>query len=63
METPNLRDMVVGPGKAKDFRDTKVLDGEATGKTGAEKATNETKEYSTGKAKGISGPGGRNSGT
>lgn len=41
-----IRDMVVGPDKAKDSRDTKVLDGQAE-KTPAQSDKNVTHQYTT----------------
>jgi len=56
----NIRNMVIDPSKAKDTRDTQMLDGVAK-TTPAEKATNVTKEYSCANPK-PGALGGRNTG-
>ena len=61
-KSTNLRNLTVGPDTAKDFRDTKVLDGLATRSTPDQNAKNETTEYGTGKPK-IGAVGGKNSGS
>jgi hypothetical protein len=45
-----IRNLVVGPDKGKDFRDTMVLQG-ITKKSNVANASNETKEYETGVTK------------